>query len=78
MDRNVVVNNIFLSLLFFFILMWERIKKVQEKIKTSLETYFDFGTIERSKVRNRWLQYCQIKSKGGIKLIHINDAQLSL
>jgi hypothetical protein len=76
--RSIVVNKILISSIHFFISIWGGTKKGITRVRSSVESYLWFGTLNRTRTKVAWLQCCQPKAEGGLDLINPNDALTAL
>jgi hypothetical protein len=78
MGRGMVVNNILLSSLLYFLSIWGGTQRGIDQIKTKLINYLSSGSTNNSRAKISWKQCYQTHDMGGINLINSKDALVAL
>jgi hypothetical protein len=69
-----IVNNIFLSSLWYFVSVWGGTKKGILRINYLLKNYLWGGLNHNCRCRVAWDQCCGKKKDGGLSLVNLIDA----
>ena len=76
--RIVICNQVLLSTLWFFITVWGGSNKILNKIRGAIRNYLWSGKEQRSRTRVSWRECCLKKKLGGLGLMDLETAKISL
>lgn len=76
--RVMIVKQVFLSSLWFFLSVWHGSVKAMHKVKALLRNYLWVGSEHSARTRVNWLDCSAKKQIGGLDLIDPHEATVSL
>lgn len=76
--RTLIVNQVLLSTLYYFLAVWAGTVRSLRKIKTLLRCYLWAGNIHATRTRVAWSVCCVKKGDGGLGLVEPEDAMDAL
>ena len=76
--RIVICNQVLLSTLWFFIMVWGGSNKILKKIRGAIRNYLWSGKEQHSRTRVSWRECCLRKRDGGLGLVDPEEAKTSL
>lgn len=72
--QTLIVNQVLMSSLWYFIIVWARTKKHLGEIKALLCNYLWYGSENMIRAHVSWDNYMMPKKVGGLSLISLEDA----
>jgi hypothetical protein len=76
--RATIINSVLLGACYFFFSIWGGNQRGIACIKSMMINYLADGGVHRARAKVGWIQCCQDKSRGGLNLVHPDDAVIAL